>query len=338
MPMLRYLNQHQVATLGGLDPRQALQDVTDTVRLLREGAAQMPAETHVDLATPRGKVYALPARVGGRFNATGVKWTAHRPDIDDDLPQAMAMTLVNRADNGLPIGLVESGGLTAVRTAAVSALVLRRAAPRPVKRVLLAGAGVQARAHCEMLRVHFPDLAQLWCWNRTPDNLDAMLASLDPLPFPVTQVATLEEAQALEYDALIACTSAAEPWITPPFFHPGSLVMQIGYHEAGFATIGLADEVVVDAWGDFCHVSAKSLFQLFRSGGFNPDAVSADLTQLIADQWRAPADARVYFSSFGLNVFDIALAARVLQSAEAQHFGTLLPFGAEAAPGGANAD
>lgn len=338
MPQLRYLNHHQVATLGGLDPRLALQVVTDAVRLMREGAAVMPAETHVDLDTPRGKVYALPARLGGRFNATGVKWTAHRPDIEDALPQAMAMTLINRADNGLPVGLVESSGLTAVRTAAVSALVLRTAAPRPVTRVLLAGAGVQARAHLEMLRVHFPDLEQLWCWNRTPENLTALLADIDPLPFPVTSVATLDEASTLPYDALLTCTSAAEPWVTPAFFRPGTLVMQIGYHEAAFATLQLADRVVVDAWGDFCHVSAKSLFQLFRSGGFAPEAVSADLTHLIIDGWRPPAEARVYFNSFGLNIFDIALASRVLERAEAQNVGTLLPFGASAEQGATDAD
>lgn len=46
----------------------------------------MPAETHVNLDTPLGKVYALPARVGGRFNATGVKWTAHRPRANDGYP------------------------------------------------------------------------------------------------------------------------------------------------------------------------------------------------------------------------------------------------------------
>lgn len=76
---MRFLTGPQVAALGGLDPHAALQDVTDAVRLLDAGDAMMPAETHVPLDTPPGKVYALPARVGGRFNANGVKWTAHRP-------------------------------------------------------------------------------------------------------------------------------------------------------------------------------------------------------------------------------------------------------------------
>lgn len=325
MPMLRYLSHSQVAALGGHDPHRALQDVSDATRLLRDGSAAMPAETHVDLATPRGKVYALPARLGGRFNAAGVKWTAHRPDVNDGLPQALAMTLVNRADNGLPLGLVESSGLTAVRTAAVTALALRCAAPRPVKRVLLLGAGVQARAHLAMLQAHFPDLEQLWCWNRSPQALDAMLANA-ALPFPAASVATLEAAAALPFDALLSCTSAPQPLISPTLFRAGTLLVQIGYHEAAFDTIALADCVVVDAWGEFCHGSAKSLFQMFRAGRFQPKQVSADLTHLVVDGWRPPAGARVYFNSFGLNVFDVALAARVLQAASDRHIGTLLPF------------
>lgn len=151
----RYLNQRDVMALGGTQAQAALDDVRDVVTLMRQQQTQMPAETHVSLAGARGKAYALPACVGGRFNAAGVKWTAHRPDAHDGLPQAMAMTLINRADNGLPLGLVESAALTAARTAAVSALALRHAAPRPVQRVLLLGTGVQATAHLDMLRQLF---------------------------------------------------------------------------------------------------------------------------------------------------------------------------------------
>ncbi len=102
---MRFLTGQQVAALGGLDPHAALSDVTDATLLMAAGDAVMPAETHVPLDTAPGKVYALPARVGGRFNATGVKWTAHRPQPQDALPMALTVTLINRADTGVPVGL-----------------------------------------------------------------------------------------------------------------------------------------------------------------------------------------------------------------------------------------
>ncbi|ELY2765157.1 ornithine cyclodeaminase family protein [Cronobacter malonaticus] len=321
---MRFLTGQQVAALGGLDPHAALSDVTDAALLMARGDAVMPAETHVPLDTAPGKVYALPARVGGRFNATGVKWTAHRPQPQDNLPMALTVTLINRADSGVPVGLVESGGLTAVRTAAVSALALRHAAPREVKRVLLLGAGVQARAHLEMLRAHFPALSCLGLWNRTPARLESMPVAA--LPFPYKVFGDLSEAQKQPWDAVITCTGAQQPFLGPQWCQPGRLIMQIGYHEMSFAAIKHATQVVVDAWGEFRHTSAKSLFQMYRAGEFADDGWAADLAALLTGAWRPMQDDCVYFSSFGLNVFDIALAARVLQRAEQENTGTTLPL------------
>lgn len=317
----RYLNQQNVIALGGTLPQAALKDVSDVVTLMRQQQAQMPAETHVSLAGSRGKAYALPAYVGGRFNAAGVKWTAHRPDADDGLPQAMAMTLVNRADSGLPLGLVESAALTATRTAAVSALALRHAAPRPLQRILLLGSGVQASAHLEMLRQLFPELKQVDWWSRSAALWDNKI-----LPWPLVRMTDLQQIRSLDIDAVITCTSAAEPLLDIEAIRPGRLVIQVGYHEVTFAAIARSTRVVVDLWGDFCETSAKSLFQMYRAGHFSPKRVDADLSNLLLDGWRPVPDDSVFFSSFGLNVFDIALAARVLAVAQQQGVGTLLPL------------
>jgi len=325
-PTLRYLSAEDVLTLGGHCPKKALQDVIDVVHLMRSGAAQMPAETHVDLATPLGKAYALPASLGGRFNAAGVKWTAHRPQASDGLPLALTLTLINQADSGVPTGLVESGGLTATRTAAVSAVALRYAAPRPIKRVLLLGAGVQAQAHIQMLKTLFPELDVLIWWNRTIQKRDLVLPTLGPLPWPVACPDTLEQALAHRFDALITCTSAAEPFLGPEIMQNGRIVLQVGYHEMAFAGIRRATKVIGDLWGDFCQTSAKSLFQMYRAGQFPAGKLDADLSHLLLDHWRTSVDDSVYFSSFGLNVFDIALAARVLQDAALQGVGQSLPL------------
>ncbi|KAB7896689.1 ornithine cyclodeaminase [Rouxiella sp. S1S-2] len=318
----RYLSQQNVAELGGADTQEAFNDACDVVTLMRQGETEMPAEIHVTLQGERGKTYALPAKVGGRFNAVGVKWTAHRPDADDGLPQSMPLTLVNRADSGLPLGLVESSALTAARTAAVSAIALRYAAPRKVRRVLLLGAGVQAIAHLEMLGQLFPELECVNWWHRRPQ----LLINNTPttLPWPVHEYADLPQAIALENDAILTCTSAAEPLIDADAIRPGRIVIQVGYHEVSFAAINRCSRVVVDLWGDFCESSAKSLFQMYRAGQFSAGRVDADLGNLLLDGWRPAADDSVYFSSFGLNVFDVALAARVLTRATERNVGTLL--------------
>lgn len=323
MQDFRYLSQQDVIALGGTLAQAALDDVFDVVTLMRQQQAQMPAETHVSLADSRGKAYALPAFVGGRFNAAGVKWTAHRPDARDGLPQAMAMTLINRADTGLPLGLVESAVLTATRTAAVSALALRHAAPRPVQRILLLGTGVQATAHLDMLRQLFPNLKQVSWWSR---STSAFATDCKKLPWPLLRSTDLQHACEQDFDAVVTCTSAAEPLLGTEVIRPGRLIIQVGYHEVTFAAIARSTKVVVDLWGDFCETSAKSLFQMYRAGHFSPEHVDADLSNLLFDGWQPAPDDSVFFSSFGLNVFDIALAARMLSCAQQQGVGTLLPL------------
>ncbi|NWA59908.1 ornithine cyclodeaminase [Pantoea sp. B9002] len=313
--LLRVLDEATVAQLGGGDVALALEDVKAVIQLMRLGEAQMPAENHIDLGTPLGKAYALPARVGGTYNAAGVKWTAHRPQRPDALPAALALTLINDAQSGIPRGLLASGALTAARTAAVSALALQLAAPRPVKRVLLLGAGLHAQAHLRMLQQLFPQLEQIGVWNRSPFKLSALRE---------VQIETdLQLALAQPYDAVLTCTSADQPIVDAAAVRPGRIIVQVGYHEVSFAAIKASSKVVVDAWGDFAQRSAKSLFQMFRAGEFSEQGVAADLTALLLDNWRPQPDDSVYFSSFGLNVFDIALAARVLQAAEHDELGSL---------------
>jgi ornithine cyclodeaminase len=313
--LLRVLDEATVAQLGGGDVALALEDVKAVIRLMRLGEAQMPAENHIDLGTPLGKAYALPARVGGSYNAAGVKWTAHRPQRPDALPAALALTLINDAQSGIPRGLLASGALTAARTAAVSALALQLAAPRPVKRVLLLGAGLHAQAHLRMLQQLFPQLEQIGVWNRSPFKLNALRE---------VQIETdLQLALAQPYDAVLTCTSADQPIIDAAAVQPGRIIVQVGYHEVSFAAIKASSKVVVDAWGDFAQRSAKSLFQMFRAGEFHEQDVAADLAALLLDNWRPQPEDSVYFSSFGLNVFDIALAARVLQAAEHDELGSL---------------
>ncbi|XXN64950.1 ornithine cyclodeaminase [Enterobacter ludwigii] len=316
--LLRVLDEATVAQLGGGDVALALEDVKTVIRLMRLGEAQMPAENHIDLGTPLGKAYALPARVGGIYNAAGVKWTAHRPQRPDVLPAALALTLINDAQSGIPRGLLASGALTAARTAAVSALALQLAAPRPVKRVLLLGAGLHAQAHLRMLQQLFPQLEQIGVWNRSPFKLSALREVQIETDLPL--------ALAQPYDAILTCTSADQPIVDATAVRPGRMIVQVGYHEVSFAAIKASSKVMVDAWGDFAQRSAKSLFQMFRAGEFREQDVAADLAALLLDNWRPQHDDSVYFSSFGLNVFDIALAARVLLAAEHDELGSLQPL------------
>lgn len=282
-------------------------------------------------ADPREKAYGLLASLGGRFDAAGLKWTVHRARASDDLPSITSNTFINRLSDGRPLGLVESGLLTTVRTAAVSALAIECLLPAAPRSATLLGAGRQAESHLAMLIARFPSLDTIHLWNRTASRLNSLVQTLPDAMLALDDNPTLVHHQTLdaaieETDVIVCCTSAPEPFLQPSAVRPDRLIIQAGFHEASFDTIAACDIVTVDLWGDFAETSAKSLFQMVRAGRFRPEQVAADLSGLVVDGWRPPAGSSLYFSSFGLNLFDIALAKRVLQRAEQHDIGTVLPL------------
>lgn len=328
---LRYLDRTDVVAAGGMDFEAAIADVRAGFAMLRAGDATMPSETSVALdmeGATDARSYALPAALGAPYDSVGVKWTTHRA-ASAGPPRIVSLTMVNDRRTGAPVGIVESAVLTAMRTAAVSALALRHAAPRPVRRVALLGAGTQATTHLAMLAASFPGLEQVALWNRTPAACEAMVQGAGVLPWPVVRSTVLVDAL-VGSDAVLACTAATSPILDADAAQPGRIVLQIGYHEASFALIATSTAVVVDLWGEFRNTSAKSLFQAHRAGRFAADRLAAQLAEVLEGQWAARPDDAVYFSSFGLNVFDLALATRVLRRAAALGLGrTLDLFGKE---------
>mgnify|MGYP001191323139 CR=1 FL=1 len=327
MITLRYLSRADVIAAGGGDWPLAIADLREATRLLRTGEAGMEAESVMPMGRdPRATAYGLPAFVGGSYDAAGLKWAVHRPESRGDLPSITNTTFINRLNDGRPLGLLEIAYLTRMRTAAVSALAMEHLLPRPPARVAILGAGAQAKAHLAMVLALFPSVSEIRLWNRTGSRLEALVAD-KPSRAGVTLVRCAEIVEATaEADVILSCTSAPEPILDDKAVRPGRLIVQVGYHEVSFAAIAASDVVAVDLWGDFAEKSAKSLFQMYRAGQFPPARVAADLAHLVVDGWRPPAGASLYFSSFGLNLFDIALAARVLSQAEAGGIGATLPY------------
>jgi ornithine cyclodeaminase len=326
MSTMRYLCRADAITAGALDWDLAITDIREATRLMHVGQAGMVAESVIPLGDdPRNKAYGLPAYVGGAYDAAGLKWTLHRAEPAADLPSITSTTLINALSDGRPLGMVESALLTRIRTAAVSAIAIESLAPNP-RIVTILGAGAQAQTHLGMVLSRFPDAKTIHLWNRTVEKRNTLIANAK-VPTGVTLMPhdNLETALA-ETDVILSCTSTPQPFIAPSAVRGGRLIVQVGFHEVQFETIAATDFVTVDLWGDFADKSAKSLFQMYRAGQFSPAQVTADLPAMVVEGWRPPEGASVYFSSFGLNIFDIALAARLLRKAETLDIGFRLPM------------
>src|SRR5579872_2978767 len=113
-----------------------------------------------------------------------------------------------------PVGSLEAGALTAIRTAGVSALATKHLARKDSRRLVIFGAGVEAREHLRfMLSVR--SIQQVRIISRTPSNASGLAAYAQTLGLDAA-TGTLEDVSGA--DIICTCTTA----VTPLF--PGSLL------------------------------------------------------------------------------------------------------------------
>src|SRR5690606_40885961 len=141
---------------GDLLPYGALRDELATV-LADHAAGRLYLEERIILPLAAGTLLAMPAS-DDRLSITKVV-TVHPGNAERGLPTISGEVIVARADDGLRLGLLHGGTVTMRRTAAVSLVGARAlgvearnaaaAQGSAERRLLLFGAGDQARGHAE---------------------------------------------------------------------------------------------------------------------------------------------------------------------------------------------
>ena len=337
--VIRYLDRAAVIRCGGWDFHKAIADVEEAFRLQESGQTVMPPEVPLRWPNPVASsefsgaplsdagIYALPAYVGGERPVVGIKWTSHRSKkIKSELPHTMGLIVLNDATTGCPIAVVESGLIGAVRTASVSGLAIACLGWSKARSIAVFGAGFQAESHLRMLAQQFPGLEVVWLVNRTRERAEDLAARIGAeAPWPI-RIQPMGYDAFLKNDVVITCTSAEEPFVARSWVRPGLLAIHVGLFEYQFDAIAAFDRVVVDKWGEFKHTSFKSLFRMYRAGQFREEDVYGHLGEFVAGTKKKFQGQSVFFNSFGLSIFDVAVAWRIVREAQSLSDGQELPL------------
>jgi ornithine cyclodeaminase/alanine dehydrogenase-like protein (mu-crystallin family) len=143
--------------------------VEETYRALARGAIEMPPKIGVH---PRADAFlhAMPAYLR-QTDAVTLKWVSGFPDNPArGLPFISGVIVVNDADTGLPVAILDAAEITAARTAAASGVCIRAWAPEGWRRAAILGCGEQGRYHARMLRHLRPD-AELVAFDPVPERV-----------------------------------------------------------------------------------------------------------------------------------------------------------------------
>jgi ornithine cyclodeaminase/alanine dehydrogenase-like protein (mu-crystallin family) len=227
-----------------------------------------------------------------------------------DLPAINGAIMVLDAETGLLRAVLGANWITAVRTAALSAVAARRLADPASESVGFVGSGVQARSHLEAFADMFP-LKRVRVYGRGKANVDALCAFARGMGL---EAEASESAEAALSQSDLIVTSVTLDYSITPFLDARWLKPN------AFAAItDLCIPWIDESMGAFGTVVVDDRVQEAESDKpmVRPEAIAGDLTDLVAGGIEKRNDGRPSAFAFrGIALGDHAAAALVVRRAE----------------------
>ncbi|EJD50921.1 NAD(P)-binding protein [Auricularia subglabra TFB-10046 SS5] len=314
---------------------QALMDLMARVfRALSTNATLVQCPHRASLTMPEHTALVMPGRMDGLGTAIKV---VSVPTRGSGLP---ASILVLDEATGAVKALVNGGALTALRTAAGSALATRLLlgpSAQPTRLVAF-GAGAQIRAHVRLLLELYPSLSHCTIVNRTSnERVSSLIAHFATthanVQFEAMVQTDRDGVQSVVHAAniLVAATSSTVPLFENEWVQPRTHIILVGSYkptmrEAPDDLIRRAKCIVVDS-RDACAIEAGELI----TAGVRPEDM-IELGELVegsnTEALRRRLGDVTIFKSVGIAAQDVAIACSVVEQAEQLCLGILVDFDA----------
>ena len=230
--------------LNGDDVRQVLtmSDCIDAMEQALRGLADetywQPPRAQIRFAGASSLMGLMPAFRTGDNPRWGFKHIVVAPgNRARGLDSHQGAVLLNDGETGQLIAMVDATALTAIRTAAVSAVATRALARPDANLVAIIGTGHQAKAHVEAMRCILPH-ARIVIGARSEESAKAFAHMMG------VEAAPSIEAAVSDADVICTVTSAKTPILQREWIKPGCHINAVGTSEPASREI---DGTLVDA-------------------------------------------------------------------------------------------
>jgi ornithine cyclodeaminase/alanine dehydrogenase-like protein (mu-crystallin family) len=323
---LRYLSASDVARC--LPPLERQLELAEHALLaLAQGDVEMPPKPVLE---PRQEAFLHPMAAWLRKDdLLGLKWVSgYASNQERGLPYIMGLIVLNDADTGRPLCVMDCTVVTAVRTADVTGVALKRFAKRSDRKVTLVGAGIQGRSHLPVLTSCL-DSPELIVVDRWPDRAEAYVEwAIEQPGVASARAESSLKAAVAEADVVITAGTAhgvGGQFLTPNLLPSQCLLIPIDWNlMVPPETAMTASWLVVDDRDEFEYYRFQDVDENFS--GFPP------ANETIGDAVARPAspesrpDGLVLVCPLGAAVVDVVLASAVYESACEQEIGVPLPL------------
>ncbi|GAA3523968.1 ornithine cyclodeaminase family protein [Amycolatopsis ultiminotia] len=286
-----------------LDAKPTVYQAIDALRAALAGGLDPEADpARVVAAVPAGQLLLMPSSGEG---FAGVKLASVAPgNPERGLPRIQGHYLLLDGTTLSPLALLDGIAITAVRTAAVSAVAADVLARPEASRLVVFGTGPQAHSHVAALRAVRP-VRELVVVGRDPARTRAFAAEYAELS---ARTGTPDDVA--EADLVACCTTARTPLFDGALLPEHATVVAVGSHEPEAREVDdttvARSTVVVEAVTAGLR-EAGDVVLAVRSGALAEEDI-VPLADLVAGRVPVPAGPRL-FKSVGMAWEDLVVAA-----------------------------
>lgn len=323
------INHVQIEELLSIEA--CIKVMAEALIALAKGQVYQPLRMVVRPPDAAGLMGLMPAYMSGDHAAYALKAVCVFPQNSINGKDAhQGSVMLFSAETGEMLALMNASAITAIRTAAVSAVATQLLAKQDAGDLAIIGSGTQAVSHLAAMAVARP-IKRVRVASRKLKNArnfaDKMAEQYD---FPIEAVKSVEAA-VKNADLIVTVTTAAEPILQHDWIAPGAHLNVVGSsipttREVDTATMA-ASSLFVDRRESTLNESGDYLFAA-KDGAIKPDHIKAELGELLTGekQGRISADEITLFKSLGLAVEDLASAEYIYQQAKTKEIGTWVEF------------
>ena len=315
-----YLNEWDILKAATTD--EMLDAIEASLRIYEKKEFHMPQRLHVDHED--NVLLLMPCFTKDYFGTKVITLFSDNPA--KNIPVLNGIMVLNDAQTGLPLALLNGPTITAVRTAAVGAVSIRHLAPDDARAVGIIGAGVQgfyqARAACSARNI-----SDVFIYDIFPGKASALK---DKLLTAITDVNVHQAARVedlLEHTQIvITATTSMEPVL------PDEEELLTGKHFVGIgsykpdvrefprALYGLLKTVYIDT--EHALEESGDIIVPLRNGWLRRDQIMTLGRFLIDNEsGNQVRQETTFFKSVGMALFDVCASTLIYQKAIAKGLG-----------------
>lgn len=316
-----------------IEQTMRLSDYIDAVEhafaLMGTGGIRVPGVVHIP--ADDGAFHIKSAGFAANPSYIAVKVNGNFPNnrATSGLPTIQGAIVLCDGRNGALLAVIDSIEVTAMRTAAATAVAARYLAPEDASVVTVVGCGVQGRVQLMALNEVLP-LEKAYAYDldakRRDEFADQAVADtgLEVVPVDDFSVATAGSR------VIVTCTSSREPFLRREHVAPGTFIAAVGADnddKQELSTGLMADaKVVVDVLEQCAEIG--ELHHALADGSMARDAVVAELADIVAGNVRPVFGSHdiVVFDSTGSAFQDVAAAGMIYERARASDIGKAMAF------------